>query len=125
MNETRKEIIGLIEPYMDKTLSEGCLYFRWNGIEWEYHINKDLYEDDVEMNFRGLIKNVTGHYDITAVLKYVVKNWWWYFDDLKNESINIFKHSQSKMIYKIPVKPLHLYSEQEDKDLLELLKKLI
>lgn len=34
--ETRKAIIELIEPYMDKTLSEGCLFcekFHWSNSE--------------------------------------------------------------------------------------------
>ena len=32
--KTREQIIELIEPYMDKTLSEGCLFYniRYNRI---------------------------------------------------------------------------------------------
>jgi hypothetical protein len=31
MRETRKQIIDIIEPYMDKSLSEGC-YFITDGV---------------------------------------------------------------------------------------------
>jgi hypothetical protein len=33
MNETRKQIIELIEPYMDKTRCFGCLFLIGNNIE--------------------------------------------------------------------------------------------
>ncbi len=114
MTETRKQIIDLIKDYMDKTLSEGCLIWYW--------------ENDIAEYWKLKISTYTKilwHYDITAVLKYVKENnWcvdihWW---------INLYTigedYSDIRNFTELPYKPLHLYSEQQEKALIELLNKL-
>lgn len=48
MTETRKQIIELIEPYMDKNLCEGCLI----EIEWWEILQLDEL-DEVELQIQG------------------------------------------------------------------------
>ena len=146
MNETRKQIIELIEPYMDKTLSFGCyikpLYYKeeqdpviflcelWKvASDWESYkycvINKKIQWSDLVL-FED--KEIIWHYDITAILKYI-----WnknpYFTSLSQDgSIVIYKTSEDlielKALWFIGNKPLHLFSDTEEKELLELLLKL-
>jgi len=153
MTETRNQIIEIIEPYMNKTLSEGCYVktiVKWIprhlGITFDYvsiaHW-KDSYRT-LAHNWRGEYKDVhfedpyyseikiLWHYEITAVLKYVIKKDWFYYCD--NEDANITKlykfvdywerWTWFEKIWNIPNKPLHLYTEQEDKELLEFLQQL-
>ena len=176
--ETRKQIIELISDYMDKTLSEGCLFYDyldrmcriislkeilsspWNvtrcyhkqkvveyrfteylerkdcepwyneqSIWWEFPVwwYNAIWECIIaEEIYRG---KTIGHYDITAVLKYIDnsyrdKRWMPHWDILVELTpwdihINIWEE-----LYMLPNKPLSLYSEQEEKDLLELLTKI-
>lgn len=138
MTETRKQIIELIEPYMDKTLSFWCLVFRrqsedihivsnvsdckrWIScpIDWWGSIILNTGEDYYEI----------GHYDITAVLKYIENNEDFYTDfDWPANRVENFKFIitdvQDNIIWTFPSKPLNLYTEREQKDLLELLEKL-
>ncbi len=113
MTETREAIIKLIEPYMDKTLHENMLVrYKW----WIYYLRDVWYWN----NFNDI-----GSYDITAVLKYIDDNSWyieWYY--LAGGDINIYENMLYPTERSIPNKPLHLYTEQEEKDLLELLTKL-
>lgn len=44
MTKTRKQIIDIIEPYMDKTLSDGCYII--NSYSWEEEIDKILKADE-------------------------------------------------------------------------------
>ena len=130
MDKTKLKLIKLLEPYMPKDLSEGCIYQRGDGIYLKYHKDKDLYETDIELNIRGLTVKIIGHYDICSVLKYIKQQEqfsfmfeeedddYFYFE-LKEQDFNWDQKTIS-----IPLKPLHLYSEQEEKDLLELLLKL-
>ena len=135
-----KEIMEIIQPYMDKTLSEGCLIQKWQIgalIEEDNTIYKiykkewyKCYVIENSHNNNQYIKwefaKILWHYDLTAVLKFLWNNnctfqqtydddfiWltWWHFPAW-DACINI------------PHKPLHLYTAQEDKDLLELFKKL-
>ena len=131
MNKLQQEIIEIIEPYMDKTLSEGCLIKdkaddnsieiikvdKEMKIEW----NKVIYTCDTT----ELIK-IIGHYDITAVLKYIDATVWnSYLDFLGYSQYEIVLYDKySKLRMEIPNKPLHLFTEQENKDLLEILKEL-
>ena len=148
MTDTRKQIIELIEPYMDKNLS------RWVIFSNPYQDHKYLYEYiseskkkwersivfyDRYWNTRdyrwGEIK-ILWHYDITAVLKYIdnisIENYqillekFWdeflVFTDDKYEWREFLEYWEN--YWWLPNKPLHLYTEEEDKDLLKLLKKL-
>ena len=79
----------------------------------------------------NIIDKIIWHYDITAVLKYVIKKDWFYNCD--NENANITKlykfvdywerWTWSEKIWNIQNKPLNLYTDQQDKELLELLQK--
>ena len=155
ITETRKAIIELIEPYMNKTLSEGC-YIKWQlGIYawWSEtkldkikiiksigsfykneicHINseqvKDIQEecelqDDDNFSAFYYIKEIIWHYDITAVLKYINKTNRDYKWAVCSDRI-IYYNSKTDDIFDVKTKPLHLYTEQEEKELLDLLTKL-
>jgi len=153
MNETRKQIIELIEPYMDKTLSLGCYvtipwYKReeWICIISDYSSDEWLYAfiwwKSMELYPINDIKpdKILWHYDISAVLKYIedrkhnFRNWKKDFLNPKfNTEVNKdvwYVESDHQDMWEFingiefPLKPLHLYTEQEEKDLLELLKEL-
>jgi len=159
-----KEILELIEPYMNKTLSKGCLVIIsfadihlnnnwWNHIsedscrsdyiyeklEWYW---KDLYtsnlawaEDLMKMwcdQCWWEIEEILWHYDISSVLKYIIQNDW----EIEIEEDNLLVSylvvwlwgslwlSEYDAETYIPNKPLHLYTEEEQADLLRLLKTL-
>lgn len=153
MTETRKQIIELIWDYMDKTLSEGCLMkyilqehaSYWQAREkWDILTVIDFYDDWNKQSpyywswycsHNSTIKHfwwkelnnmywyeIIGHYDITAVLEYI--SYHKYIEIYTN--IGIWEREYSDFINEteIPLKPLHLYTEQEDQDLLELLQHL-
>lgn len=143
MNNTRKQIIELIEPYMLKDLFEGCLikiadtanvygkiYLNWRYAKmvWqeqyykcyvvEWYSRDNLLSTELKDKFK-----ILWHYDITAVLKYVVHNtefynveldWLWFYIERPD-----WISTQS-----FPNKPLHLYTEIQEKDLLDVLLKL-
>jgi len=93
MNETRKKIIELIEPYF---------------AEWQTD------------------------YDITAVIKYVKDKWWFISANYKPclAELDIIYIEIWKWIWEyqikwyFPPKPLYLYTEQEEKKLLQILLSL-
>ena len=146
ITETRKEIINLISDYMDKTLSEWCLilslkdknvmqfmpqpdklYKKWEIIkiwEWIDEHNNAL----ALLSYKDVFIKI-GHYDITAVLKYIDNSyrdergmpWWDTLLELTPNDINI---NILEELYMLPNKPLHLYTDKEDKQLLELLLKI-
>jgi len=150
MTNTRKAIIEIIEPYMDKALSEGCLIKRGlNTYRYLYRLwDKDFhrfmivnqlnntklarFQKDklsIEAVFWRYIENkILWHYDITAVLKYIENIVW--SSNLKIKWITqkeIIMQDTRKGLYIniiFPNKPLHLYTEQEEKELLDLLTKL-
>ena len=84
MNETRKAIIELIEPYF---------------AEWQAEV------------------------EITAVLKYIKDKWWFNNRVEIWEKEILFKIFEDKVEW-LKYTPLHLYNDQEEKELLELLLKL-
>lgn len=135
--ETRKAIIELIEPYMDKTLSEWCLVKIKqikNYYEYRYTLCavdcdllnelKNIEKWDTENTDDIIDYTIIWHYDITAVLKYISKK----IPVISIGDERIHSHLYKDWIWRsdvnIPNKPIHLYSEQEEKDLLELLLKL-
>ena len=136
MNKTRKEIIELIEPYTDKTLSLGCYvtipwYKReeWICIIADYSSDEWLYAfiwwKSMELYPINDIKpdKILWHYDITAVLKYIRDKCRKLDTDIKFDQNNIrLDFLEYNVLF--PNKPLHLYSEQEEEDWLELLKKI-
>lgn len=141
MNETRKKIIELIQPYMDKTLEFGCIvmstqeceelqmeviYYYWAF--WRSWDNTPHYtsKDDED------IKQIIGHYTLDAVLKYIDNVCWssWGFHFQSSTwNITIWKNMiewtyDSEICKEIPNKPLTLYTDEEEKELLDLLQKI-
>lgn len=139
INKTRKAIIELIEPFMDKSLCKWCIINYWgdkflqimdliknedyfwaiklsNNDYWNYwHFKKNIFKYDDFI--------IIGHYDITAVLKYINK--WENFVLLWDNWNKIEIHNRVAWdIWYFTTKPLHLYTEEEDKLLLELLLKI-
>lgn len=119
MNNTRKELINILYEHMDKTQVEWLLIT--TKIWWHYFLIND------RKNIPAW--DIIGHYDITAVLKYIEKHWWFHFEWRDNTKIICFGQWNENIqdydiIWDIEYKPLHLYTEQEEESLLELLKKL-
>ena len=142
MNKTRKQIIELIWDYMEKDLSEGCyiqtqiwLYkylweeFESNNFKWWPNYLADNWKWIVNFN-KNTITKIIWHYSITSVLKYICSLWYdfegdfrlvAFEDDIKINTIDDYGIPSGEYI---PNKPLHLYTEAEEKELLELLLKL-
>lgn len=128
ITETDKKIIEIIEPYMEKDLSQGCLVIHEKVNNWE----PQLIWQDLSYYANWYITNckVIWHYDITAVFDYINSinlHWVWaiYFDNIIWQKDYWVLQTISDWEYiKIPRKPLHLYTEQEEANLLELLLKL-
>lgn len=120
MNATRKQIIDLISEYMDKSLEFWCMIYNIKyKTYWLFDIKEKL-DDRCE---------IIWHYDLSVVLKYIENKvhdfkiapeiWW--FNTFQIGTWNWLGYDH---IWSIKNKPLHLYTEQEEKDLLELLQKL-
>jgi hypothetical protein len=151
ITETRKAIIELIEPYMNKELEFWCLIktiHNYNEfIWWIYYTdcNKELtmWYINISDNMKSLkiefSKNkdfkIIWHYDITAVQNLLEsKTFAEYILTIEDWSIifsEIIKFCEcdipeiTRQIFKIPNKPLHLFSESEDIQLLKLLQYII
>lgn len=136
------EILGIIEPYTDKALSEGC----YIEIDWEYITSLSTDESYIYQLYTNstvecikvskiewderVVTKILWHYDITAVLKFVrvnrgcfnINESWDYFE------IKQFRECEKWIwaypIWEIPNKPLNLYNEQENTLLLKILKEL-
>jgi len=145
MTETRKQIIELISDYMNKTLSEWCLVEYINDNKenrfikttinnyQSYHLltkSWKIYSEDNYKWYRYYHKEwkdykILWHYDITAVLKYIVEKRYSFDNDYHNIRIfNIWDYWEENNTWWIKFKPLYLYTEQEEKKLLKLLLKL-
>lgn len=135
MNDTRKQIIELIEPYMMKDLVDGCIveFMSW----WFFRLKETPFYDKKTDQYytvtpyaeiENYIRRPLWHYDITAVLKYIKQVHWVYFSITPNcMFIKIMVEDWINPIHSIwmfPNKPLHLYTEQEEKDLLNILVNL-
>ena len=106
----------------------GCYYI----YDWGYYTMTLQEEAEDEFN-REIISwkiIILGHYDITFVFDYInsINLWWvwpYYFDSISfSKKYYILTPTWDNNYANIPRKPLHLYTEQEEKDLLELLLKL-
>jgi len=120
MTDTRKAIIELIEPYMIKDWVKWCLYIVKTELTWM----ETMYENDWSFALRK--DKIVWHYDITSVLKYIWNHNWNFQQTYKDDFIWMTWRNLEMSIsdIAIPNKPLHLYTEQEDKKLLQLLIKL-
>lgn len=163
ITDTLKQIIEKIEPYMDKTLSEWCLFiknkfskekyiftFCWNTKYWKTTYNcywthpiydylldyRDNYSTIETKNFEIMLNEeikILWHLDITSVLKYIESNIAWHTNYSNAWGKDYFyfwyyeKDNQGEIVeydFKIPNKPLHLYTEEELKHLLEILNNI-
>jgi len=135
MNKYKKNLIELLYPYMDKTLTKWCLIFwikpnEYDEIitetvtEWEYktmlwYLNKENNKGDYE---------ILWHLWMMAVFKYIRNKWFYCINNMSNdEYISIIKYYNEdepdfECIEYIPNKELHLYSDEELKDLYLKLK---
>lgn len=140
MTDTRKQIIELIEPYMSKDFNTWLYYRKTN---WDIEIVWDVWLFNHKLENKNNWKLVTNHwlwvkslddmkewgyqiiwhYYTTAVLRCIWKQkilWHYDYDEWYFEFFN----DNWTLFCKIKDIPLHLYTEQEDKDLLESLKNL-
>ena len=137
MNKLQTQITEYIEPYMNKTLSEGCLieneYKTFKIIKFQkpfsnimnietFHILETVDLDKREDNVPDY--KILGHFDITAVLKYIHIKLHKFDEDALDWDTILVRWYKLNKEHSIPNKPLNLYSEQENESLLELLKKL-
>jgi len=137
-----KEIMEIIEPYMDKTLSDWCyvqidFFGKWifklieNNEKWllintYIRYNKWYFSMIEEWKWgTDWFDKIIWHYDITAVLKYLNDYCMYFTFDIINDDILIWdKRNEATIIWDIPNKPLHLYTTEEQNNLIDLLKKL-
>ena len=148
MKEVKRNIMILIEPFMDKTpcvwayIKKHKTMRDLNGrqigaIDYSEHLEDyeiiiDYFTSGSTIRRKTEMKQVEelwGNYDITALEKYIesITNWLYiaytpnnYYRKLMIEDWMNAIHS----VWQIPNKPLSLYSSEEEKDLLELLNKL-
>ena len=129
--------------FMDKTLSFGCLlkvkyfkqfqkicYFEHDRIYWVH----DFINSWVETHcFREKnIEKILWHLWLSSILKYIWNNNWiivggYTWSDViywRDNLIVILTDGDQEYNFMFPNKELHLYTEQELKDLLDLLHKL-
>jgi len=145
MNKLQQEILEIIKPYTDKTLSDGCIigrgkrlfrylyrlpdkdFHRFMTHEYNWDIKLARFQKwklSIEAVFGAWIEEeILWHYDIIAVEKYIHNNWWIGLKFIKG-NIDYKEVWINGKTFIFPNKPLHLYNEQENKDLLELLNKL-
>lgn len=146
MTETRKEILEMLKPYTDKTTSFWCIVkIPNNFVQVDNALNHFAMAYDDKWNFlasQSIFLNkgkrflfneieILWHYDITAVFNFFdwIKSkkevWPVYFDNvIWQQDCWVFQKTDYTGYIKIPKKPLHLYTEEEDKNLLEILLKL-
>lgn len=142
ITETRKSIIELISPYMDKTLSNGIIcntqaYSRNNGnniSKNEYILTDYLFEQTGIYNYVNTLEEtkhfswvryitkIIWHYDITALEKYIMSLWFVIITYSNHKEISNYWFND--WFWTFPNKPLHLYAEKEEESLLDLLLKL-
>lgn len=132
MNNIRPAIIALIQWYMDKTLIEGCLLkiksddsfndliTKLVSVFQDEELDSELYTDKFHtQNWFFRRDNIINlwHYDITAVFKYIA-SFWFYVEHNSMDRITI---NTDKWLFFLPNKPLHLYNELEEAELLNIL----
>lgn len=135
MTETRKKIIELIEPYMNKELSEGCLldFQDWHNICKISNLNleENRFTDtqfwevyNILDEYDICLYKILWHYDISAIDKYILDM---QSDAYINKTIRRNRIEYHELLcweFEIPNKPLQLYTEQEEKYLLSKLLEL-
>lgn len=119
MTDTRKQIIEIVEPYMNKETTKGCIIKK----DWKFWT---LLWDKVWTQPSWI--DVIWHYDITAVDKLIRSSeaFSYIFEDGIDYICYEFKviNDGDTNVYYLPNKPPHLYTDQQDKALLEKLQNL-
>lgn len=92
---------------------------------WWYSNFETIYIDDFKNKEEEY--KIIWHYDITSVLKYIAIEKWIRYTEHWDDHIYFYDEisdiSIGKIAFKIHSKPLHLYTEEEEKELLNLLIK--
>lgn len=115
MNKTRNAIIDIIQPYMNKTVVEWCVYSDVRNKRYICNDKSDI--KNVIIFTESWEWQVIWHYDITSIFKYIA-SFWFYVEHNSMDSITI---NTDKWLFFIPNKPLNLYNEVEETELLNLL----
>lgn len=141
MNSTRQEIIKIIEPYMDKTLSFGCLVVPnyWDGEviriddnqrtkfeKWKPYLKNPNYECQWErIETRWVeINKIIGHYTISWLLLYVKSIGWNVTMVVDKLEFRQYHNWTWLVAWSFPNKPLINYSVEEERQLLSFLKEI-
>ena len=132
MTDLDKKIIEYIEPYMDTTPTTWCLVK--DKTNWEITVNQ---LEEIDTMFLMFEIDIIGHYDITAVLKYINislikqkngKGLIMCCGILNNQpSLCLYdsmRGQKEDFIWEIPNKPLNLYPEEEKKNLITIFDNL-
>lgn len=168
MNKLQQEIVMFLcgeeqrtgNIYMDKTLSDGCLFYynqnnsneiielwkaeyysedndvwfsvreskyeEWCGKIWIHQKIIDRYWETLILNiyevWLTLDFKILWHYGITALERYIRSKWTYLECKIEYDYRTYLLHWNEPFL--IPNKEPHLYSEEENKDLLKLLKEL-
>ena len=126
MDKLQTQIMEYIKDYMDKTIRpwmtvkfedweygtflRAGFFYKWYKIR-ETMLDKDMPE-------------ILGHYDITAVLKYIHIKLHKFDEDALDWDTILVRWYKLNKEHSIPNKPLHLYTEQENESLIKLFEKL-
>jgi len=154
ITKEQKDIIWLIEPYMNKQFCKWCLFIdTTSAIEWDIlevisDINEiDFNEKIIWLDFYTLSSSksistpasfylawykdqtkILWHYTMDAVEKYISLNWYyieiWWYFN-SEVVILISKEKDWEVLFELPHKPLHLYTAEENKKLLIILQKIL
>lgn len=138
MTKTQLEIIDIIKDYMEKDLSEGCIIARYFWTHWGYDkISTKIFKEErfkfcnwteyYPFSDDETLEKIIGHYGITSVLKYIIDNKYYFLNnpnsfDIRWKWILDWKEYNDIYYWFIPNKPLNLYTEEENLNLLKLLK---
>lgn len=133
LTETRKAIIEFIETFMDKVVDRWCLIKYWDWYAYVYNVISnwkktivmthwvwDMSLDDIEFDDDY---QIIWCYEMTAVSKFIMSTGFmrveFYDSTISISEDDWYNETQ------IPSKPLHLYTEEEDKQLLKILTNLV
>lgn len=142
LSKKRLKIIKIINNFMDKTPTNGCLlksiycsdtyYSIFTTKSWKYGWNLnyhifdtltwDIISDSINTGYF-----VLWHYNDSAVENYIKSLPLWtniYIWENQNKIIEIFSEKNWKETFTIPNKWIELYNKSEDDNLFEILKYL-
>lgn len=137
INETRQQIIDIIEPYMNKQLSFGCIIkFKdiykntiyideWNKISELYVKYKEWRAYSYNQN-RENIDKIIWHYERGAIWIYLHSKW--YNISIRDKDMILVDKQDQDWNKLDPIflinKPLDIHNEEEEQELLLILKEI-